>query len=211
MASHVVAIEIHPMAVACAELNVVMNGLEDRVDVRRGDLYAALAPDERFDHVVANPPLLPFPTDLPYALAEHGGADGLAITRRILDGLPARLRDGGSAQLIGSCLGDAAGPHPRGELARTAAEKGWRITFTLPTRAPLRPGEAVFERLVDTSAALGAPEGERATVAARLAEHLSSLGADHLYLYYMTVTTAAARPGLSVTTHYRRPGGVWFR
>jgi len=53
-AERVVAIDLDPVAVSAATDNVRTNGLEDRVDVRQGDLLAALRPDETFDLAVAN-------------------------------------------------------------------------------------------------------------------------------------------------------------
>ncbi|WP_206830904.1 50S ribosomal protein L11 methyltransferase [Alicyclobacillus fructus] len=53
-AERVVAIDLDPVAVSAATENVRQNGLEARVDVRQGDLLAALRPDETFDLAVAN-------------------------------------------------------------------------------------------------------------------------------------------------------------
>lgn len=54
--AHVVAIDINPEAVRCARLNALLNKLEDRIEVRQGDLMESLKPDELFDLVVFNPP-----------------------------------------------------------------------------------------------------------------------------------------------------------
>jgi HemK-related putative methylase len=55
-ASAVVAIDINPQAVRCARINAVLNEVEQRVEVRCGDLFAPLRPDERFEVVLFNPP-----------------------------------------------------------------------------------------------------------------------------------------------------------
>jgi len=56
-ARRVVAVDVSPAAVRCARINVLLNRLEERIDVREGDLFAPLA-GERFDLVLFNPPFL---------------------------------------------------------------------------------------------------------------------------------------------------------
>jgi len=206
---HVVAVEINPVALAVAELNVALNGLEDRIELRLGDLYAALRPEERFDFVSANPPLLPFAPDLPYPFVGHGGGDGLAVTRRILDKLPGILSERGTAQIIGTCLGDLDGPTPRAELARYAKEQGLHVVMTVPARLPMHPGSPMFDGLVWTCAEASGLSTE--VVQRRYAEHLQQLGADHLYTFFLTISQGRARPEFQLTEHFRRPGGFWFR
>jgi release factor glutamine methyltransferase len=74
------------------------------VDFAHGDLWAAVHGDARFDVVVSNPPYLPS-GELPGlsrevrrepCIALDGGADGLALLRRIVAGAPPRLARGGT-------------------------------------------------------------------------------------------------------------------
>lgn len=51
-----VAIDKYTMPYLCARYNVHKFELESMIDVRQGDLFDVLKPDERFDLVVANPP-----------------------------------------------------------------------------------------------------------------------------------------------------------
>ena len=51
----VVGVDINPEAVRCARINVLLNNLEGRVEVRLGDLFTPVAGD-RFDLVLFNPP-----------------------------------------------------------------------------------------------------------------------------------------------------------
>ena len=91
------------------------------------DLFARV-PSQRFDVITANPPyiasaeipeLMADVRDFEPRLALDGGADGLDLVRRILDGAPERLeKDGVLAMEIGA-----------GEAPATAAlfeERGWR-------------------------------------------------------------------------------------
>jgi hypothetical protein len=54
-----VAVDISPLAAECAITNVALNRVESKVEVRSGTLEVCVSSDERFDVIVANPPLLP--------------------------------------------------------------------------------------------------------------------------------------------------------
>lgn len=206
-ADSVVAIEIDPTAAAHAELNMVMNGLQDRVQVRIGDLYQPVA-GERFDFISANPPLLPFVPELPYPFVGHGGADGLDVVRRILHGLADALEPGGICQLLGTCLGTWEAPLCLAELDAFARDGGWRLRMTLPTALALVPGAVMFEGLAATCAMASglATDGVRDALQA----HLQEMEASHLYLYFLTVSRDHEHPGLAATRHYERRVGFWF-
>ena len=56
-ARRVIAMDINAAAVRCAQINALMNQLHTRLEVRHGDLFAAVA-GERFDLVLFNPPFV---------------------------------------------------------------------------------------------------------------------------------------------------------
>jgi ribosomal protein L3 glutamine methyltransferase len=96
------AVDTSKDALDVARINVANHGLEKRVRLLRGDLYKPLG-DARYDLILANPPYVDAAgmADLPpeclheprRALA--GGADGIAIVRRIIAEAPRHLRDAG--------------------------------------------------------------------------------------------------------------------
>jgi HemK-related putative methylase len=101
-ARRVVAVDVSPAAVRCARLNALLNHLDERVDVREGDLFEPLA-RERFDLVLFNPPfLIGAPKDDRDAAwrSEHAA-------RRFAAGLGAHLVRGGAALVLLSSFGDA--------------------------------------------------------------------------------------------------------
>lgn len=51
----VTAVDVNPEAVRCARINALLNGLEDRLEVLHGDLFAPVA-GRRFELVLFNPP-----------------------------------------------------------------------------------------------------------------------------------------------------------
>ena len=56
-ARRVVAVDINAAAVRCARINALLNHVEQKIEVRHGDLFAPCA-GERFDLILFNPPFL---------------------------------------------------------------------------------------------------------------------------------------------------------
>jgi HemK-related putative methylase len=54
-ARRVLGVDINPRAVRTARINALIHGVEDRVDVRQGDLFDPVGA-ERFDRILFNPP-----------------------------------------------------------------------------------------------------------------------------------------------------------
>lgn len=101
-ARRVVAVDLSPAAVRCARINVLLNRLEERVDVREGDLFAPLA-GERFDLVLFNPPfLVGAPKDHRDAAWRSEDA-----AHRFSAGLGEHLAPSGEALVLLSSFGDA--------------------------------------------------------------------------------------------------------
>jgi ribosomal protein L3 glutamine methyltransferase len=86
------AVDISKDAIDVAARNVADYGLEDRVKLHRGDLFKPIG-ETRYGLIISNPPYvdaqgmaeLPCECRAEPKLAFDGGADGLAIIRRILD------------------------------------------------------------------------------------------------------------------------------
>jgi ribosomal protein L3 glutamine methyltransferase len=101
--ARVMAVDVSPGALEVAERNLKEHGLQDRIVLKRGDLFAPIK-GERFDLILTNPPYVDaatiarFPPE--YAaepiLAHAGGADGLDIVRRILSEAPKYLTSRGA-------------------------------------------------------------------------------------------------------------------
>jgi SAM-dependent methyltransferase len=184
-ADRVTAVEINPLAAALARVNACLNGRQERIEVLCGDLDEPVR-GRRFDSIAANPPFLPFDDDFPSAFVGHGGADGLGMTRRVLAVLPGLLAEGGTAQLIGSCVAARSSPRLPGELERWCRDTGLDAVLTVATYAPLAPGSALFVALVESAAlAAGRP---RAEAEAAFARSLEAQGADVLLAHYLLVT-----------------------
>ncbi len=105
------AVDISADALAVAALNVADHGLQDRVTLRRSDLFHALG-ETRYDLIICNPPYvdaagmaaLPRECRAEPRLAFDGGADGLDVIRRILQDAKRHLTSGGGLLCeIGRC------------------------------------------------------------------------------------------------------------
>ncbi|KYG97769.1 50S ribosomal protein L3 N(5)-glutamine methyltransferase [Bradyrhizobium sp. DOA1] len=96
------AVDISKGAIEVATRNVGDYGLEHRISLYRGDLFAPLR-DNRYDLIITNPPYvdaegmaaLPPECRAEPKLAFDGGADGLDVVRRILREAPDHLTPGG--------------------------------------------------------------------------------------------------------------------
>jgi methylase of polypeptide subunit release factors len=98
-----VAVDVDEAACELTRRNAATAGLTDRVEVRHGDLGAAVAPDERFALILADPPYLRcdetgrYPEDP--LLAIDGGPDGMHLVWRCLDVIAQHLLPGADALL----------------------------------------------------------------------------------------------------------------
>ncbi|VVJ15461.1 Uncharacterised protein [Amycolatopsis camponoti] len=103
----VVAVDAYPEPVACARANAALNNVTDAVEIRLGTFGESLRPDERFDVIVANPPLLPI---TPYDTLSAAVMDtDLLATSSFIAGLPTHLADRGRCYLVTSSVSERIG------------------------------------------------------------------------------------------------------
>jgi release factor glutamine methyltransferase len=111
----VIAVDVNPAAVRCARINSLLNGVEERVEVRQGDLFAPVA-GERFDLVLFNPPY--------YRGAPRDALDGAFRSENTIErfaaGLDSVLTPGGRTLLVLSSDAD-----PR-RILTVLADQGFR-------------------------------------------------------------------------------------
>lgn len=147
----IVSVEINPTAAALARINALMNKVDDRIQIRVGDLYAKIQEEEKFDRITANPPLLPFPEEMPYAFIGHGGDDGLKVTWRILEGIGAHLKENGTGQIIGIGLGNGNNPLFLEKMNEVAARSGINIRINIVNHISMKRGAPHFITMAQTS------------------------------------------------------------
>lgn len=100
----VVATDLSEAALEVARENARTHGVEERIELRRGDLFDALAEGEAFDLVAANPPYIA-EDELPQLAAElqheprlalTSGPEGLDVITRLCAEVDRYLKPGGS-------------------------------------------------------------------------------------------------------------------
>jgi len=108
-AKKVVATDINPYAIKCAEKNAKMNSVEEKIEFRLGDLFQPIRPDETFSLILFNAPYLP---SEPYeerswtGRAWAGGPGGRKIIDRFIRSAPEFLTVDGRILLVQSSLSD---------------------------------------------------------------------------------------------------------
>jgi len=114
------AVDISRGALDVAARNIADYRLQDRVMLHRGDLFGPIG-DKRYDLIISNPPYvdaegmaaLPHECRAEPKLAFDGGADGLDVIRRILNGAKRHLTaEGGLLCEIGRCRGAIEAAYP---------------------------------------------------------------------------------------------------
>ncbi|MHA6631336.1 methyltransferase [Pseudonocardia sichuanensis] len=131
--ARVVATDVQPAAVVCARENLARLGLDDRVEVRRHDLF----PRGRAGLVVVNPPWLP---GTPHSPLEAGVFDpGGRLLARIVRQLPDHLTPGGEAWLVLSDLAELLGLRTRDALLARFTRAGLVVRGRLDARPSPTP------------------------------------------------------------------------
>ena len=97
------AVDLSADALQVAERNVRDYGLQDRISLHQGDLYAPLPAGRKYDLIITNPPyvnadsMAALPPEYRHEpeMALAGGADGMDLVRRIIEHAREHLNDDG--------------------------------------------------------------------------------------------------------------------
>lgn len=129
-------------ALEVAKRNVADHGLEQRIRLVEGDLFAPLK-GERYDLIISNPPYVDaegmagLPRECQYEpkMAFDGGVDGIDLVRRILAGARAHLNeDGGLLCEVGRCRPTLEAAYPRTPFLWLDTEESEGEVFWLETK-----------------------------------------------------------------------------
>ena len=108
-AKTVVAVDINPHALECANRNAETNGLEKKIEFRRGDLFQPIKKNERFSLILFNSPYLPSEPNEEtcwIGKAWAGGPSGRKVIDRFIRDIPHRLADSGRILIVQSSLSE---------------------------------------------------------------------------------------------------------
>ena len=152
----VIATDMSPRALACAQDNLQRLGLQDKVQLQQTDLF----PEGQAGLIVCNPPWVPARavTTLEQAVYD----DNSAMLRGFLNGLRAHLLPGGEGWLILSDLAEHLGLRSRAELEGWIADAGLYVVYRMDTKP-------VHSKVQDASDPLHAARAAEVTSLWRLA------------------------------------------
>ncbi len=188
-ASRVVSVEMNEKAIPVARFNICLNHLEDIIDLRQGNLYDVIRPEEKFDFIYANPPFIPMVDNVVYPICGAGGEDGRMVLDRIVEGLPQFLQPGGEVIIFCECLGDEKEVFFDEAVRKLLQEQDWRALC-------LRCGRVGKEYQIEQLAGLSLLFDEnldKESFTKRMREVYERLGAKFLYSLIYKID---AEPGL---------------
>ncbi len=108
-AKSVIATEINPNAIECAQLNAEINKVGSKIEMRRGSLFQSILKTEKFNIIVFNAPYLPCPQSERRTLlgrAWAGGPTGREVIDRFITEAPHHMKRNGKILLVQSSLTD---------------------------------------------------------------------------------------------------------
>jgi len=106
-AKKVVAIDVNPHAVSCAQMNAELNGVAGKMDIRLGNLFESVEGNEKFNVIVFNAPYLPSERSEQKTWIEQawaGGPSGRELVDRFISQAPGYLMEEGKIVLVQSTL-----------------------------------------------------------------------------------------------------------
>jgi methylase of polypeptide subunit release factors len=207
----VVAVDINPDVGRLLEFNGRLNGFPaDRISFVSGraeevDL-SPVTPADGFLTVTCNPPWMPLPESLGFALVGHGGADGFSVTRPVLERLPSLLHEDGAAVFVGLLMGDESGPFLQAfdEIAQRVL-LDIQVVATCAVSASSGP---FFDQLVATASNFSGRQ--EAAIRQEVADHFATMGSNRLFSAYVIARHARGAPRAASTALWKRAQSGWF-
>lgn len=123
-AKKIIATDVSSLALKCASQNIKLNDLTSKIELREGQLFEPIHPNERFDVILINPPYLPADSleiDDTLTQSWSSGKDGRTIIDEFLQYFDNYLKKHGRVQLIQSSLSMPE------ETIRAINKKGMKI------------------------------------------------------------------------------------
>lgn len=105
-AKRIIATDINPHAVKCARINVNLNKVKHKVEVRKGDMFEPVK-NEKFDVILFNPPYI---TRRPKTMLERAWfcGENNELIGEFISGAKKHLKSHGYVQILYSTLGNLA-------------------------------------------------------------------------------------------------------
>ena len=172
-AKKVLALEINPKAKIYAGFNILLNGYEDKIEIKDGNAKEIFSPvkGKKFDYIISNPPFEPTPLGINYYLHSSGGIFGLDFVEKILKDLDNYLTDNGHAQIVTFATGDKNHPF----VLKDLVEKYLSGKSTIK----VNPTSMKFDDFADRFTEIGKATKEQITW---MKKQAAKNGVSHIYL-----------------------------
>jgi methylase of polypeptide subunit release factors len=180
-ASEVYASDINPKAVRYAEMNSIINDVEDNTHFLLGNVYDPLPKGVKFDLICTNPPFLPMPTNIPYYVHSNGGFTGTDVIEKIFKVLPDWITPEGFFQMIAMSLGNAKEPLIMPLLHDILGKQDASIEITILQEPLMR-----YDYIMNLKQKVPFAYDERDFTSWDI--RLQKEGITHFYYYYVEVT-----------------------
>ncbi|MBI2007351.1 MAG: methyltransferase [Candidatus Blackburnbacteria bacterium] len=136
-AKKVVVSDINPKAINYAEFNAILNGVENKMEFKIGDLFNPVK-GTKFDLIIWNGPTVAVPeTPEKYPVYSYGGMDGAEFTRKFIDNAFFYLKPKGKLQWYDWAVGTREMPVTMKYLIKKWKNKKIKVTFNSLTSDPV--------------------------------------------------------------------------
>ncbi|PIP61397.1 hypothetical protein COW99_04330 [Candidatus Roizmanbacteria bacterium CG22_combo_CG10-13_8_21_14_all_38_20] len=127
-ASKVVGVDASSEAIACAHENATRNLATSKTDFRVGNLWQGVLKNEKFDLIIANPPLLPA---TPETILEMAVADSpdMSLATQFIQGCHSRLNDSGRVLMTFSNASKVSFVDPLGHIEKLVEQSGLSLNI----------------------------------------------------------------------------------
>ena len=165
---------------------------------------------QQFDRILFNPPYLPVPEGMACSLVGHGGGDGLAATKSILELYRPALKANGRFEFIGVTLGSGAGPAGYNPLLGLTQKHRLQGTTHILSKHPLRTDSALVNAYAAGLARRNAIEPLKAREV--LLKQFRARGDEFFFLFFCSwgKTAKHRAPTPNVIDMSSRRSNYWF-
>lgn len=175
-AKKVVAVDIDPQAISICRINVCLNCVDHIVDIRHGDLFDVIDINEKYNYIIANPPFIPIPENIPFPLAGDGGFLGDKITRSILEKCNSYLLEDGELLMIGQTVGNSMQPFLTKIIKERLRNEYINITYHSRTN---------IQHQAEETAKLANIINNKTSTSYEWMENYNTVGATHFYSFML--------------------------
>jgi len=136
-AKKVIVSDINPRAINYAEFNAILNGVENKMEFKIGNLFNPVK-GMKFDLIIWNGPTVAVPeTPEKYPLYSYGGMDGAEFTRKFIDNAFLYLKPKGKLQWYDCAVGTKEMPVTMEYLIKKWKDKKIKVDFNSLSSDPV--------------------------------------------------------------------------